>query len=90
MNINDVAAAAGYAGLDQLKPRGLGGLAGLGERFAAVFERADNAAQGFATQNVDAQTVVEALSQAELALQTAVTIRDRVVAAYQEVLRMPI
>ncbi|MEO1657081.1 MAG: flagellar hook-basal body complex protein FliE [Pseudomonadota bacterium] len=90
MNINDVAAAAGYAGLNQLKPQGLGGLAGLGERFAAVFERADSAAQGFATKNVDAQTVVEALSQAELALQTAITVRDRVVAAYQEVLRMPI
>lgn len=34
--------------------------------------------------------VVLAVSKAELALQTAVAVRDRVVAAYQDVMRMPI
>ena len=34
--------------------------------------------------------VVLAVSQAELALQTAVAVRDRVVSAYQDVMRMPI
>ena len=34
--------------------------------------------------------VVTAVSRAELALQSAVAIRDRVVQAYQEVMRMPI
>ena len=34
--------------------------------------------------------VVTAVSRAELALQSAVTIRDRVVQAYQDVMRMPI
>ncbi|MEM1379044.1 MAG: flagellar hook-basal body complex protein FliE [Pseudomonadota bacterium] len=62
----------------------------LSARFASVFDQADASAQAFATKEVDAQAVVEALSQADLALQTAVTIRDRVVAAYQEILRMPI
>jgi flagellar hook-basal body complex protein FliE len=33
---------------------------------------------------------VLAISRAELALQTTVAIRDRVVAAYQDVMRMPI
>jgi flagellar hook-basal body complex protein FliE len=33
---------------------------------------------------------VLAISRAELALQTAVTVRDKVVAAYQDVMRMPI
>ncbi len=33
---------------------------------------------------------VLAISRAELALQTAVAVRDRVVAAYQDVMRMPI
>jgi flagellar hook-basal body complex protein FliE len=33
---------------------------------------------------------VMAISRAELALQAAVTVRDRVVAAYQDVMRMPI
>lgn len=34
--------------------------------------------------------VVTALSQAELALQTATAVRDRVVQAYQEIMKMPI
>jgi len=38
----------------------------------------------------DVQTLVEALSAAEMALETAVTVRDRVVEAYQEILRMPV
>jgi flagellar hook-basal body complex protein FliE len=38
----------------------------------------------------DAQAVVEALAQTELAVQTAVAVRDKVVEAYQEILRMPV
>ncbi len=38
----------------------------------------------------DPQAVVEALAATELALQTAVAVRDRVVEAYQEILRMPV
>ena len=34
--------------------------------------------------------VVMAISRAELVLQTAVAVRDRVVSAYQDVMRMPI
>ncbi len=34
--------------------------------------------------------VVAAISKAELALQTTVAIRDRVVQAYQDIMRMPI
>ena len=38
----------------------------------------------------DVQTLVEALSATEMALETAVTVRDRVVEAYQEILRMSV
>lgn len=38
----------------------------------------------------DAHSVVEALAQTELAVQTAVAVRDKVVEAYQEILRMPV
>jgi flagellar hook-basal body complex protein FliE len=34
--------------------------------------------------------VVSAVAKAELALQTTVAIRDRVVQAYQDIMRMPI
>jgi len=34
--------------------------------------------------------VVTAISETEIALQTMVTIRDRVISAYEEIMRMPI
>ncbi|MBI1263096.1 MAG: flagellar hook-basal body complex protein FliE [Rhizobiales bacterium] len=34
--------------------------------------------------------VVTAVSEAEMTLQTVVTVRDKVISAYQEILRMPI
>lgn len=38
----------------------------------------------------DLQQVVEAVTAAELSLSTVTAVRDRVVAAYQEIMRMPI
>jgi len=38
----------------------------------------------------DAHSLVTALAQTELAIETAVTVRDKVVEAYQEILRMPV
>lgn len=40
--------------------------------------------------NADAHSVVQALAASELAIETAVTVRDKVVEAYQEILRMPV
>lgn len=41
-------------------------------------------------ESVPLHEVVQAISQAQLTLQTLVTVRDRAVEAYQEVIRMPI
>ena len=38
----------------------------------------------------DMVDVVTAISQTELAMQTMVTVRDRVISAYEEIMRMPI
>lgn len=38
----------------------------------------------------DLQQVVNAVTAAELTVQTVTAVRDRVIAAYQEILRMPI
>jgi flagellar hook-basal body complex protein FliE len=38
----------------------------------------------------DPQSVVQALVATELAVETAVTVRDKVVEAYNEILRMPV
>ncbi len=41
-------------------------------------------------ENVPLHEIVQAISQAELTLQTMVTVRDKAVEAYQEIIRMPI
>ncbi len=38
----------------------------------------------------DMVDVVTAISQTELAMETMVTVRDRVISAYEEIMRMPI
>ncbi len=43
-----------------------------------------------AAGTADLTDVVTAVGKAELTLQTVVTLRDRVIKAYQEILRMPI
>lgn len=92
MSIDAINAAKGYGGLAQaLRPQAEEApLAQSAREFARVLDGADAATQGFAAGTVDAQSVVEAITQAETALQTVVTIRDRIVGAYQEVLRMPL
>jgi flagellar hook-basal body complex protein FliE len=77
------------------------GNAAPGKSFGAALERAlegaveiGRSADAAATQALTGQgsvtEVVLAVARAELALQTAVAVRDRVVAAYQDVMRMPI
>ncbi|WOI52944.1 flagellar hook-basal body complex protein FliE [Parvularcula sp. LCG005] len=90
MSITPLNAFAAYDSLAKVKDVEPGPLLQSTENFARMFDQADEAAAGFAIGQFDAQSVVEALSQAEMALQTAVTIRDRVVGAYQELLRMPL
>jgi flagellar hook-basal body complex protein FliE len=50
----------------------------------------DSAKQVISGTGSNLTDVVTALSRAELALQTATAIRDRVVQAYQDIMKMPI
>ena len=43
-----------------------------------------------AAGKADVTDVVTAVAEAEVTLQTVVAVRDRVIQAYQEILRMPI
>jgi flagellar hook-basal body complex protein FliE len=43
-----------------------------------------------ATGKADLAQVTEAVNNAEVAMQTVVAIRDRVISAYQDIMRMPI
>lgn len=58
--------------------------------FKAVLESAEKAAVETAVSGADPHAMVQALANAEMMLDTAVTVRDKVVEAYQELLRMPV
>ncbi|MEL6209557.1 MAG: flagellar hook-basal body complex protein FliE [Pseudomonadota bacterium] len=59
-------------------------------RMGTTLEQADRSMAAASTGSADIQEVVEALTAAEMAIETAVVMRDRVVEAYQEILRMPV
>lgn len=65
-------------------------LARAAQEIAGTLSRGEEAAEAAVAGKGDAQQVVEALTATELALQTTVTVRDRVVEAYQQILRMPV
>ena len=58
--------------------------------FKTAIEQAEKTAIETAVSGADPHAMVEALANAEMVLDTAVTIRDKVVEAYQELLRMPV
>jgi flagellar hook-basal body complex protein FliE len=67
----------------------------LQQALESVNQTADRAAQATVAQvtaspRADLVDVVTAVAETELAVQTLVSVRDRVIAAYQEVMRMPI
>lgn len=64
--------------------------AGLARDFAATLQESEQTARAAMTGKADPHALVQALAQTELAVETAVTVRDRVVEAYQEILRMPV
>lgn len=51
---------------------------------------ADNKMTAQAVGKVDVVDVVTAVAETEVAVQTLVSVRDRVISAYQDILRMPI
>ncbi|AUH33616.1 flagellar hook-basal body complex protein FliE [Paracoccus tegillarcae] len=64
--------------------------AGMVHDFRGVMEQADTVGTGAMTGQVETHQLVQSLAETELALQTVVAIRDKVVEAYQEILRMPV
>jgi len=65
-------------------------LARAAQDVAGTLSRGEAASEAALAGQGDVQQVVEALTQTELALQTTVAVRDRVVEAYQQILRMPV
>lgn len=60
------------------------------QSFAETLANAEETAKSAMTGGADPHALVRALSEARFAVETAVTVRDKVVEAYQEILRMPV
>ena len=66
------------------------GFARMVGSFAQTLAAGEQTAKSAMTGGADPHALVQALSASELAVEIAVTVRDKVVEAYQEILRMPI
>ena len=60
------------------------------EAFAKTVQKGEETAQASLTTGADPHALVTALAETKLAVETAVTVRDKVVEAYQEILRMQV
>ena len=58
--------------------------------FQSTLKNAETLGQAAMMGQADPHALVHALAQSELAVETAVTLRNKVVEAYQEILRMPV
>lgn len=65
-------------------------LRGVAQSTIAANRNAEKISADAIVGRAELTDVVTAVSQAETTLQTIVTVRDRVISAYQEILRMPI
>ena len=60
------------------------------DQVAAAGRKADAQSTQAVTGKADVVDVVTAVAESEAALQTLVAVRDKVIAAYEEIMRMPI
>ncbi|CAD0186573.1 flagellar hook-basal body protein FliE [Ruegeria sp. THAF57] len=96
MDIRALNAAQNYAGArpaTQADPDHAGmaqGLRSTFQDFAATLKQSEAISQTAMTGQADPHALVQALAQTELAVETAVVVRNKVVEAYQEILRMPV
>ena len=58
--------------------------------FAATLAESEAESKAAMIGDADPHALVQALAQTELAVEAAVTVRNKVVEAYQEILRMPV
>ena len=58
--------------------------------FADTLAQGEQTARAAMTGSADPHALVQALASTQLAVETVTTVRDKVVEAYQEILRMPV
>ena len=58
--------------------------------FADTLKQSESVSRAAMTGGADPHALVQALAQSQLAVETVAAVRDKVVEAYQEILRMPV
>lgn len=66
------------------------GFAKLAGNFMGTLQEHEATARSAMTGGADPHALVQALASSQMAVETVATVRDRVVEAYQEILRMPV
>jgi flagellar hook-basal body complex protein FliE len=66
------------------------GFARLAGNFMGALQDHEATARAAMTGGADPHALVQALASSQMAVETVATVRDRVVEAYQEILRMPV
>ena len=66
------------------------GFTKLAGNFVSTLQEHEATARAAMTGGADPHALVQALASSQLAVETVATVRDRVVEAYQEILRMPV
>lgn len=102
MDVKTSLAAQSYAqGRSLVQPGGAGTtnkpaqseespFAALAQGFVDTVKQGETTAKSAMMGEADPHQLVQALAQTELAVEAAVTVRNKVVEAYQEILRMPV
>jgi flagellar hook-basal body complex protein FliE len=60
------------------------------QSFTETLSRGEDVARAAMVGGADPHALVQALASSQLAVETVATVRDKVVEAYQEILRMPV
>ncbi|GIT91622.1 hypothetical protein JANAI62_20790 [Jannaschia pagri] len=91
MEMNTISALATGAGAGGAVPNGMGRAAmDAVTGFAQALTNAETQATAAITTGADPHALVTAIAETQFAVETVVTVRDRAVEAYQEILRMPV
>lgn len=94
MDIRNSLAVQNYAttkAVTNIDPSATGGVAmNVAKDFITTLQESEATAMASMQSGADPHQLVQSLAQTELAVQSVVAVRDKVVEAYQELLRMPI
>ena len=89
MDIQRISALAQGAGAGPAMPAADPAMAAV-RGFAETLATAESQSQAALTAGADPHDLVASIAESQLAVDTVVTLRNKVVEAYQEILRMPV